>query len=187
MGLITINNKNDLIQGKRIFLRAPELADVDILYKWENDTSLWRVSNTIAPFSRFAIEQYLINAGSDIYAARQLRLMICLLDQDNTPIGAVDLFDFDPHHSRAGIGIVIIDEFRNQGYAKESLIVLIDYCFDHLGIHQLYSNISEDNSSSIRLFENVGFINTGRKLAWIKHGSTWKDELIFQKINITFN
>ncbi len=176
-----------MIPGKRIFLRAPELADVDILYKWENNTSLWRVSNTLAPFSRFAIEQYLLNAGSDIFAARQLRMIICLSDQNTTPIGAIDLFDFDPHHSRAGVGIVIIDEFRNHGYAKESLNVLIDYCFELLGIHQLYCNISEDNTASIRLFEDVGFIITGRKLAWNKQGNTWKDELIFQKINITFN
>lgn len=176
-----------MIQGKRIFLRAPEITDVDFLYKWENNMSLWRVSNTIAPFSRFAIEQYVLNAGNDVFATHQLRLMICLDDQNTTPIGAIDLFDFDPHHSRAGVGIVIIDEFRNLGFATEALGVLIDYCFQLLGIHQLYCNITEDNAASIRLFEDAGFINTGRKQAWIKDGNRWKDELIFQKINKTFN
>jgi diamine N-acetyltransferase len=176
-----------LIQGKRIFLRAPEPDDVDLLYKWENNTALWRVSNTIAPFSRFAIEQYVLNAGNDIFATRQLRLMICLADQTALPIGAIDLFDFDPHNSRAGVGIVIIDEFRNLGYASEALGVLIDYCFQLLGIHQLYCNISADNATSIRLFEEAGFINTGLKKSWIREVSTWKDELFFQKINKTFN
>lgn len=168
-------------------MRAPEPADVDFLYRWENNTSLWRVSNTIAPFSRFAIEQYVFNAGNDIFATRQLRLIICLADKNDTPIGAIDLFDFDPHNSRAGIGIVIIDEFRNLGYATEALSVLMDYCFLLLGIHQLYCNISDDNTFSIKLFEDAGFINTGRKQAWIKDGNTWKDELIFQKINKNIN
>lgn len=174
------------MEGKHLFLRSPELTDVELLYQWENNTSLWQVSNTIAPFSRFAIEQFVLNAGADIFASRQLRLIICLKDQDSTPIGAIDLFDFDPHHSRAGIGIVVISEYRNHGFATEALDILMDYCFNVLCVHQVYCNITEDNITSIKLFERSGFEKTGSKKDWIKSGNTWKDEFIFQKINQNF-
>lgn len=175
-----------MIQAERLFLRALEPTDIDILYQWENNTSLWKVSNTLVPFSRFAIEQYVLNSGTDIFAAKQLRLMICLNDQSSAPIGAIDLFDFEPFHSRAGIGIVIAEEYRNQGYAGEALKVLVSYCFNTLCIYQLYCNISEDNSTSLKLFKEAGFENTGIKKQWIKVGSKWIDELIFQNINKEF-
>ncbi|MBW6490227.1 MAG: GNAT family N-acetyltransferase [Lentimicrobium sp.] len=171
------------MQGERLFLRALEPADIDLLYIWENDPAHWAVSNTITPFSRFAIEQYILNTDSDIYSSRQLRLIVCLKDEKNTPIGAIDLFDFDPHHSRAGMGILISAKFRNRGYAREALKIMIEYCRKVLHLHQLYCNIAEDNFQSIRLFEEAGFVKSGTKKDWLKQGENWTDELIFQNIN----
>ena len=54
--------KNDLVT-----LRALEPTDLDILYKWENDTALWVVSDTVAPYSREALWQYLETNTGDIY------------------------------------------------------------------------------------------------------------------------
>lgn len=170
------------MQGERLFLRALEPSDIDLLYKWENDPELWNVSNTIAPFSRFAIEQYILSTGSDIFSSRQLRLLICLKDENNTAVGAIDLFDFEPLHKRAGIGILIASDFRMQGYATEALQIMIDYCRVILQLHQLYGNITSNNTQSIRLFKEAGFVNTGTKIEWLRQGEHWVDELIFQKI-----
>ncbi|MFM2019059.1 MAG: hypothetical protein RL007_2715, partial [Bacteroidota bacterium] len=38
-----------MLFGERIRLRALEPYDVDTLYKWENDTTIWKASNTITP------------------------------------------------------------------------------------------------------------------------------------------
>ena len=35
-----------------VSLRALDPTDLDLLYIWENDTSLWDVGNSITPFSR---------------------------------------------------------------------------------------------------------------------------------------
>src|SRR5512145_129569 len=55
-----------------ILLRAVEPYDIDVLYRWENDTEIWRVSNTITPFSKFILEKYIESAHLDIYQAKQL-------------------------------------------------------------------------------------------------------------------
>ena len=39
------------MENELIRLRALEPDDVQVLYKWENDTEVWKVSNTIVPFS----------------------------------------------------------------------------------------------------------------------------------------
>jgi len=98
----------ETLANKTINLRAPEPEDLDLLYLWENNTEVWQISGTIVPFSRFVLKQYLENAGKDIFEMKQLRLII-QLNSNKRPIGAIDLFDFDPLHRRDGIGIVIAD------------------------------------------------------------------------------
>ena len=122
-----------MLEGKDLILRALEPADIDFLFEWENNEKLWHLSNTIAPFSRFVLEQYILNSHRDIYTNKQLRLMIDIKNEDaNNPIGSIDLFDFDPINKRAGIGVLITEENRNKGYASEALEMLIEYCFSKL-------------------------------------------------------
>ncbi|MFW5644904.1 MAG: GNAT family N-acetyltransferase, partial [Bacteroidota bacterium] len=66
----------EILQNSTIRLRALEKNDLDYLYKWENDTAVWNLSNTLIPFSMFTLEQYIEAASKDIYEAKQLRLII---------------------------------------------------------------------------------------------------------------
>ncbi len=170
-----------------IELRALEPSDVELLYKWENDQHIWRVSNTIVPFSKYILNKYIENSHLDIYQTRQLRLMIELHGQgpDNrVPIGTVDLFDFDPYHNRAGIGILIADEkYRGKGYASMALTTLLDYTFNTLQLHQVYCNVLMENQPSLTLFKNHGFEIIGNKKEWIKTPKMYLDEYILQCIN----
>jgi diamine N-acetyltransferase len=172
-----------ILENRNISLRAPEPEDLDLLYLWENEPSVWQVSGTLTPFSRYILKQYLEHAGKDIYEVKQLRLMI-QLTSNKRPVGAVDLFDFDPHHRRAGLGILIADPSdRRQGYAREALETMLSYCFEVLLLHQLYCNIAAGNHASIKLFKEAGFLEIGRKKEWLYDGQSFEDEFIFQKIN----
>jgi diamine N-acetyltransferase len=174
----------EILSGSRLYLRAIEPRDVDWLYQWENDPTLWHLGNTFSPFSRFVLEQYLLTAQNDIFTNKQLRLMINLKNQVNQgqTIGSIDLFDFDPFHRRAGVGILIIAPERNKGYASEALDLLVNYAFSLLDLHQLYCNIGSENQSSIELFMKHGFNECGRKKDWVWNNGIWLDELIFQCI-----
>jgi diamine N-acetyltransferase len=172
----------NILENKNISLRAPEPEDLDLLYIWENEPAIWQVSGTLTPFSRYVLRQYLENAGKDIFQAKQLRLII-QIKRNHRPVGAIDLFDFDPQHHRAGIGILIADPSdRRHGYAREALETLTDYCFKVLHLHQLYCNIAGSNDASIKLFTEAGFKECGRKKEWLHHGRAYEDELIFQKL-----
>jgi diamine N-acetyltransferase len=171
------------LKGTKIYLRALEPEDLEFVYAIENDETIWEVSNTQTPYSKFLIRQYLENAHQDIYEAKQLRLAICKNDSE-TAIGLIDLFDFDPRNNRAGIGIVIQhDVDRSLGYGKEALALLIDFSFEQLQLHQLYANIGVDNVSSLNLFATFGFQKIGIKKDWIRVHNTYQDEAVFQLIN----
>ncbi len=169
------------MKGKNIFFRAPEPEDLEILYKWENDTSIWYLSNTLTPFSKHLLQEYILSADQDIFAVKQLRMMIAKND-DQKVVGSIDLFDFDPANQRAGIGILIDSEFQHLGFAKESVALLLTYCFEILGLHQVFCNITSDNLNSIALFEKAGFKRSGTKKEWVKQKGKWLDEYFYQLI-----
>ncbi len=170
------------LKGSEIYLRALEPEDLEFVYALENDESVWEISNTQTPYSKFLIKQYLENAHQDIFEVKQLRLVIS--SYHNQTLGLIDIFDFDFKNKRAGIGILIKDEKdRDKGYGREALQLLINYSFSHLGLHQLYCNISEENKASIKLFTNQGFQNIGLKKDWNYVNRSYKNEYLFQLIN----
>jgi diamine N-acetyltransferase len=171
------------LKGENIYLRALEPNDLEFVYAMENDQSIWEVSNTQTPYSRFLVKQYLENAHQDIYEAKQLRLAICQ-DEDFPALGLIDLFDFDPQNRRAGIGIVIqsIND-RNKNIGSEALHLMIQYAFHNLNLHQLYANIATDNLASLALFTKFGFQEIGLKKDWTLVNGTFKDEALFQLLN----
>jgi len=167
-----------------IILRAVEPEDLELLYRWENNIDYWLISNTIKPFSKYTLKNILKISHKTIFETGQLRLMIDTKENKKT-IGTIDLFDFDPFHQRAGVGILIADESsRRKGYASMALKCLIDYCFNTLQLHQLYCNILSSNCESMELFKKLGFIETGIKKDWIKTSNGYLDEHLFQLIKI---
>lgn len=170
------------LKGINIFLRALEPEDLEFVYAIENDENIWEVSNTITPYSKFLIRQYLENAQQDIYEAKQLRLALCKKGNSEA-FGLIDLFDFDAKNKRAGVGIIIQDEAdRNNGFGKEALGLVIDYAFEQLQLHQLYANIGTENKASVALFTTFGFKKSGVKRDWNCTNNAFQDEAFFQLI-----
>lgn len=172
----------DTLKGNLIFLRALEPEDLELVHAIENDEDVWELSNTVTPYSKFLIQQYLDSAHRDIYEVKQLRLVICSVENEH-PIGLIDVFDFDVKHRRAGIGIIIKSaENRQKGFGKEALQLLMAYCHEHLDLHQLYCNISEDNERSLKLFKSVQFEIIGLKKDWNYIKGHYHNEYSLQRI-----
>lgn len=167
------------LKNELVALRALEPSDIDLLYEWENCEENWTVSNTIAPFSRHVLSAYIQNSDRDIYETRQLRMIIDNLEGKS--VGAIDLFDFDPFHLRAGLGILVHgEENRSRGYATAALQLMVRYCFVKLGLRQIYANILANNTISMKLFTGAGFEVAGVKKDWIREGDQWLDEYLLQ-------
>ena len=168
--------KNDLVT-----LRALEPTDLDTLFQWENDTALWVVSDTVAPYSREALWNYLQQYTGDIYAQRQLRLMITLTE-DGTPVGTVDFLNFDPLNNRAELGLFIATEQRGKGLGRQALELLTAYAREHLGLRQIYVFIALDNKVCLTLFKDYGYRRAGVLQSWVKRGNTYRDVALLQMI-----
>lgn len=168
------------IKGQHTYLRALEPSDLDFLFALENDASIWQISNTLAPFSKTLLKQYLETEQHDIYTNKQLRLVICK-HQTHEIVGTIDLFDFEPKHGRVGVGILILEPFKKQGFAYDAIETLKKYALETLLLVQLYCNIGAKNHDSIALFERCGFQKIGLKKQWNRISmNEFEDEWIYQ-------
>ncbi len=161
-------------------LRALEPDDLDILYDTENDKSLWKYSNTSSPFSKHSLKKFIENSHLDIIEHKQVRLV--LSDKNNLPFGFIDLFKYDMINKRAGVGIIIFEKYRSRGLGSISLDLIENYVKKYIPIHQLYANISSENTESIKLFEKHNYLKVGNKKDWIYYNNKYFDELLYQKI-----
>ena len=160
-------------------LRALEPEDVEMLYELENDPDLWAVGDCTAPYSRHTLQRYIDSNANDIYADRQLRLVI---EVEGQPAGCADLFLFNPQNHRAEVGIALLPQWRGKGYGREALTQLTAFSRQHLDIAHLYAIVSVENLSAQALFASCGYENTARLKSWVTCTPTPQDALVFQNL-----
>lgn len=164
--------------GLHITLRALEPEDLDFLYRMENDTDLWGVSNTSVPYSRYVLHDYIANATDDIYRDGQVRLIV---ETDGVAVGMVDVFDFNPQHRRAELSIVIDPRYRKRGIATAVVCAMAGYACHTLRLHQLYVVVAEDNEASLSLFLKCGYVRNGVMKDWLYDGKRYVNAVMLQK------
>ena len=164
----------------KISLRALEPSDIEVLLKIENDDRYWKYANRTEPYSRNLLQKYIEQQKQDIFEVRQKRFAISL-ETINT-LGFIDIFDFEPMHRRAGIGIFILDEYRRNGIGKKSVTLIGEYAKKYLNLNCIYANIAKENISSINLFESCGYEKIGLKRNGIFYENSFHGEYLYQRI-----
>jgi len=141
-----------MLNGKNIVLRSLQKKDLNFLADIENNQENWEFGSERKIFSKDELLFYIKNAKIDIQVAKQYRFAI---EFRGAVIGFVDIFDYN--NNSAGIGIIIVKEYRGKGFAKESLNLITDYAFTILKLNYLYARIKRSNLLSINLFSSCGF------------------------------
>lgn len=159
-------------------LRAMEPEDLDALYRIENDRDVWDVGENNVPYSRYILHDYIANASADIYADKQVRMVV--ENEKGQLVGVADVVNFCPSHARAEVSIVICREHRKKGYARAAIRQIMDYALRTLHLHQLYAVVREDNMPSLNLFSSLGFKSKIVLDDWLFDGKDYHNAVLMQ-------
>ena len=151
-----------------------------IYFRAENDRSLWDVGTTNVPYSRYTLHDYIATSSDDIFADRQVRLIIEDVRTRKT-VGICDLVRFDPQHQRAETGIVVMRDNRRKGYALTALTLLADYALRVVHLHQLYAVVAADNEAAVNLFRKAGYEVQAELRDWLFDGHQYGNALLMQR------
>ena len=170
-----------LLKDEKIVLCVPETEDLERLFIWENDASMWNVGNAVAPYSHKQLWDYIESYEADIFKSRQLKFIIKTVDGGDA-VGEIDVFDFDPVNRHASLGILIDGKYRNMGYATRAINVVCEYCSKHIGMHSLLAVTEVENLAGQSVFKKAGFSANGCLKSWVRRGNTYKDAVILQRL-----
>lgn len=159
-------------------LRAMEPEDLDVLYRIENDRDVWDVGENNVPYSRYILHDYIANASADIYADKQVRMVV--ENEEGLLVGVADVVNFCPSHARAEVSIVICREHRKKGYARAAIRQIMEYALRTLHLHQLYAVVREDNMPSLNLFSSLGFKSKMVLEDWLFDGKDYHNAVVMQ-------
>ena len=147
---------------KELFLRPIEKKDALGVYLWELDKETQRVTQSEIKVSLENVYA-LIEQQTDVYNSSQLRMMICL-SNNNASIGIVDLYDVDFVKGNAYVGILIAEKpLRKKGFARQALLSIAQYAKQELKLIKLKAKIQSRNEGSIVLFESLNYLRSGEK------------------------
>ena len=165
---------------KQIKLRAIEPEDLDLLYRIENDVELWNVSTSNVPYSRYLLHEYVANNKNDIYSDGQVRMIV--ENSEGEAIGVADLVNFDPSNLRAEVGLIILNDYRRQGYGIAVLNRIADYALRILHLHQLYAYVDVNNTASLGVFQKADYKVAAEIKDWLYDGQNYHDSVLFQYV-----
>lgn len=100
----------------------------------------------------------------------------------DTPVGCIEIYNYDPINRRAAVGIVVSNEYRHQGHGRLIVQTLTDFCRQNTSLHQLYADIAVTNIPSIRIFQHAGYRHCATMRDWVMRADQYVDTLRYQLI-----
>lgn len=76
------------------------------------------------------------------------------------------------------LGIMIGPGHRGNGYGKEAIALLTDFCFREMNLHKLKVQVYAFNTGAIRCYEANGFVQEGLLKAELYRDGEYRDVVV---------
>ena len=159
--------------GPRLYLRAPELEDVDRLIGWVTHPEVRRFLSRSAPLTRVQEEAWLrgLDSGRD-------QVFVVVLREGERGVGCAGLHGLGGPDRHATLGIAIGEpDAWGQGYGSEVIGLLLEHAFGTLNLHRVHLNVWASNARAIACYERLGFVREGTRREAHWQDGAWVDEL----------
>jgi len=156
---------------KEIAFRVIEKYDLEILRKLHNDPSTWLNLYNID----FIDENDQIEWWKNLHNKKNdKRFVICFAEKPEIVIGRLRLQNINWQHHNCEIGLDILAEYRGKGYGQKSYKMVLEFLFNHYNMHMVYVKVADFNPNAKKLYEKVGFKETGRlPQSYFRNGEYW--------------
>jgi len=140
--------------GKKIYLRPTVADDYREIQQWRlaSDIQLischyYRMKSPEEMAESFRQKEKSEDGGSFVIVAKD----------DHRLLGQINFFHLNMLNRSAELGYIIAPDEREQGYAKESLKLIIRYLFNEVNLNKVYAQTASFNKASVKLLEALDF------------------------------
>jgi len=142
--------------GPHVAVAAIEPEDLPAIVQWRNDPDVYQGFIEYEPLSASSQQRFMDSLASN--PTRRLWSILLRDSADRTCVGCVGLIDLDMRNRRVELGPIFVGEKQNRGsgVARESELLVLRHCFDHLGMNRVYAYVRDDNPDGITFQEACG-------------------------------
>ena len=146
--------KWEIPAGFRIRLTLLQADDLEFLNQWKSQVDIsYITSKAIQHISLEEQQRRFQETIPSIFAIRRIA--------DDQLIGEISLYDLNPKNRSVGMGYFTGTDYRQQGYSKEGLRLLLNYLFEIAGLNKVMADTGAFNQASIALLKSLGFQQDG--------------------------
>ena len=174
------DNKNQvLIETERLILRNIDLKDIDTFLEYRNDPIVAKYQSWEPTLIRKQIIDFIKNLQThEIGEPGKWNQIVWILKKNMVQIGDCAL-KVQEDNMQAELGFTLSRNYQGKGYANEATGALMNYAFEKLGLHRIFSITDCKNTSAIKLLKNLGMRQEGHFIENIFFKGAWGDEYLF--------
>ncbi|AXB55389.1 GNAT family N-acetyltransferase [Flavobacterium fluviale] len=142
------------IVSDRLLLKRLSINHLSHQYvSWLNDHDVNKYLETKGNYTLEKLESFLIDQEEkDIY------FWAIHLKENYEHIGNIKIDPINIENNSGEYGILMGNKkYWGKGYAKEASEIVINYCFEILGLKQITLGVIENNLSAVSLYKRLGF------------------------------
>jgi len=162
----------------RVRFTPLQMDNIYVHFRWNNDPELNRLDSEVPyekeTFGQFKqrFEQMCHNPSKSHHNFE--------IHAGDTLIGIAYVARISEHNHHGLIGITIGDrEYWGDGFGRESMALLLSYCFEHLGLHRVGAETFEYNTAWRDLVEGMGFQKEGSTRDYLYREGTYHDKVSY--------
>jgi ribosomal-protein-alanine N-acetyltransferase len=182
-GLTFPGGQQPVIEGERIYLRYPRIADYpawarlramsrQFLVPWE---PVWAEDELTRGAFRRRLKRYHKETRLD-----SAYVFFVLRRSDNALMGGCTLSNVRRGVAQScTLGYWVGEPYARQGYMTEALKALVPFVFRTLGLHRIEAACLTANLASKALLDRCGFREEGLARRYLLINGVWSDHLLF--------
>ena len=151
-------NTIQFLQSQTIFLRPLEKSDAPLLLSWFNDPEIRGLTGETLPTSAAGIDAYLQRLETDTS-----RVWFGIVERESgNLVGETGLLRMFPTWRNTDLSLILGERSAwGKGYAREAMLLMLDYAFGYLNFHRVAIGVVGSNTRALRFYEKIGFIREG--------------------------
>jgi len=177
-----------LITTSRLILRLADNSDVPALLSFyrENVGHLAPTSPLLPP--DFLTEAFwrrqLARNNDDFAQGRAVKLFLFDKSEPATVVGQISLNNIVRGAAYyCDLGYSLGEARQGQGLMSESIVAIIRYAFDEMGLHRVKAGYLPSNERSGRLLRRLGFVVQGYARDYLLIQGRWQDQVLVGLVN----
>lgn len=164
--------------NNKVTLRPIEKEDLDSLFKWRNDESIFsQLGGGYFPVSKTEMAKWMDNfCKLDKFNTR------FIIEYEKVAVGFISLNNIDYKNGSGELGIYIGESsYQGKGIASSALRKLEKFASNHLGLRKIKLLMNHDNISALKLYEKLSYAYVGKYIRERYVGNKWVDVVIMEK------